>query len=172
MATIATLSALAASGCLSVDAEVPEMQVKRHDLVFEGVPETPGVAAAVTETFTHRHSPLWVPDGIQSEIRATEVTLEARQGTPELSFIEGLLLVTSADEQGSAEPEVVLAYERAEQVRVGQVLSMPARSTTNLAELWQTDATHYELTVWGMLPAQSWSVDVTVTFSGSFSYEL
>jgi hypothetical protein len=88
--------ALASGGCLSVEAEVDEMQVTRHALAFEGTARgSPDVHSSVEAGFTHPHFPLDLPDGFVGDIRATQVALVPTEGSPDLDFIRRLELTLS-----------------------------------------------------------------------------
>ena len=169
---LAALFAVAVTACVSADAEVEEMQVTQHGLVFDGTRLASGQTVSATQSFTHEHSPLNLPAGVDSDIRVTEVTLTAGQGTDDLSFIEGLFVVLKTSPQDSEQSHVILSYERQGEQSVGRVLSVPTQYQPNLADAWRTNAGVYELTVWGKLPERAWSVDVTIAFTGSFSYDL
>jgi hypothetical protein len=169
---LGALCAVAATGCVSAAAEVEEMEVTRHDLAFEGVPLASGQTVSLTQSFVHQRSPLNLPPGVDSDIRPTTVTLTGVDGADDLSFIEGLFVVLKTNRQGVEQSHVILTYEGQGATSEGGVLRIPSEQPPNLIDAWRTNSGVYEVTVWGKLPEQGWSVDLTIAFTGSFKYDL
>jgi hypothetical protein len=169
---LALLGALGCTSCIAAQAEVSDMEVVHYGLAFEGTPRTPaGQASSVKSSFTHSHEPLDIPGDVRGEIRATEVTLAAQPGTPNLTFVERLVVTMLADGSKQAKPTVVLDYRRQPGAVPARDLVIPVHDTANSVDQWRTHASTYEVTVWGELPADPWSVNITVNFSGQFDYD-
>jgi hypothetical protein len=163
--------ALASGACVSVEADVDEMQVTRHALSFEGTtPGLPEVHSSVEGGFSHPRFPLDVPDGFAADIRATRVGLLPTEGSPDLDFIQALELTLSKEGQ-SSEAITLLSYRRPAGIPAERDLVMPVHDSPNVADLWKTSQSVYALTVVGVLPEKTWAIDVTVSFTAQFDYQ-
>ncbi len=168
---LALLAVVASAGCISVVADGADMEVTHYGLEFEGTPPAPsGDATSATSSFTHSHSPFDAPGDVDGEIRATSVRLVARPGTPDLSFIRRIEVSMLAEQSKSAKPTVVVDY-RSPSTLAGRYVEIPVEESANSLDQWRTHGSRYDVTVWGKLPTEPWSIDITVSFTGKFSYE-
>lgn len=166
-------ASLGAMGCMSVEGEFPEVEMTRHNLRIAGVvTPDPSRTMAHTVTFEHPYTALEVPDEIQSELRPVRCVLTAGDGVEDLGFIEGFTLSISAAESTGLPSEEVFAYERDETEPDGPVVSAEAVNRPNVLGYWETGTTVYTLSVYGRLPPQDWSLDVSVVFAGKAKFEL
>jgi hypothetical protein len=164
------LGALAlAAGC-SAEAEIPEVTVTRSDVEFEGVPSIPGITDTtqeVTAEFEHP-SDFELPEDLNPELRPLSAEITARGDMRSLSFLEGLRVTLSSRAPGAPPPLVVASYEKGSGA-VGRVVDLDITPGSDVLRYWDTDQAYYEVTLWGILPEQDWSIDVSFSFSGRLS---
>jgi hypothetical protein len=164
--------ALPAAGCgVSIEADVPEIEVTQRDLMFQGVP--PAAAALVGEVslsqkFSQKHKKLDLPKGLDSTVKALGVTLTAKSGVTDFSFIKNLRLTMTDD----VHPAVTLVdYQQTPGSAPSNVLELVAGNPVNTLEQWKTDSATFSIDVAGTLPTVDWSVDLAIQFGGSFKYK-
>lgn len=166
----AFVSVLAAStgGCLSVEAEIPEVEITHRDLMFEGAPiEIPG-EIAVTKSFSQEHGKLEFPEGLESEVKTLAVTLKATSGVSDLSFIRYLRISMSA---GAEHPAIELGtYDADTDASSGAEITLKTLNPVNVLDAWKTESATFTLEVAGSLPTRSWTADITVRFAGKAKY--
>lgn len=157
------------AGC-SAEAEIPEVTVTRSDVEFEGVPSIPGITDTtqeVTAEFEHP-SDFELPEDFNPKLRPLSAAIAARGDMRSLAFLEGLRVTLASRAPGAPPPWVVASYERSSGT-VGRVLDLEIDSDSDVLRYWDTDQAYYEVTLWGVLPEQDWSIDVSFTFSGKLS---
>src|ERR1700759_4198241 len=77
-----------AAGCVSVDAEIPDIEVTQKDLSFAGVPVGSTLGdVSMTRTFSQEHDALDLPEGLNPEVKALAVSLTAKSGIKDFSFV-------------------------------------------------------------------------------------
>ena len=164
------LSALAfAAGC-SAEAEIPEVTVTRSDVEFAGVPSIPGImdtSQEVTAEFDHP-SDFELPEDFNPELHPLGAMISARGDMRSLSFLEGLEVKLSSRAPGAPPPFVLASYERGS-ATVGRIVELEIAPDSDVLSYWDTDQAFYEVTLWGVLPEQDWSIDVSFSFSGKLS---
>jgi len=189
--------AFGVSGCISVEAEIPETQVTRQNLSFPGLPPevptsipanaTPEVLAALgitadgvfhlpVLTFSYDGTPINAPAGLSSTMHMKSVTISAHDGTADLSFVRRLTLTVTNSDRNAGEPQILLEYPNAESPSepLQKSLTMPVIGLDDVIDPWKPQPGIYALNVWGdlfSLPRRPWAVDVTLTLSGSVAYE-
>src|SRR3954466_15864984 len=166
---LSTLSA-AVTGCgISVEADVPDVQVTQRGVVFAGVP---GASLAgdlsMAKSFSQEHGKIEFPDGLDSDVRTLSVSLRATGGVTDLSFIH-YLRVTMAADDGSEAIELGV-YEPAPGAAVGGEIGLTTLNPINVFAAWNPDKAKFTLEVVGNLPEQDWKGDVTAHFSGKLKY--
>jgi hypothetical protein len=166
------LAALAsAAGCgISVEAEVPDVQITQRGVVFPGVKESNliGGDTAMAKSFSQEHERIEFPDGIDSEVKTLSVSLRATGGVTDLSFIH-YMRITMTTEDGSGALELGV-YEPAPGAVVGNEISLTTLNPINVFALWNTDRARFTLEVAGALPQHDWTGDVTAHFAGRIKY--
>jgi hypothetical protein len=167
---LSALSAAAVAGCgISVEADVPDVQVTQRGIVFPGVP---GASLAgdlsMAKSFSQEHDKIDFPDGLDSEVKTLSVSLRATGGVADLSFIH-YMRVTMAPDDGSAALELGV-YEPAPGTIVGREITLTTLNPINVFAAWNTDRAKFTLEVVGALPEQDWTGDVTAHFSGKLKY--
>ena len=167
-ATLALGMAGAVTGCtVSVEADVPDVQITQRGLTFEGVPATGG-DASMTKSYSQQHSKLDLPSQLDTEVKTLAVTLTATGGVSDLSFIHFLSVSMSAD--GDGDPVVIGSYEPTTGATVGNQISLTTLNPVNVLDAWKTDTATFTLQIAGALPTSDWTGDVSVDLSGTAKY--
>lgn len=165
--SMAFLSA-SAGGCMSVEAEIPEVEVTQHDLAFEGVPQAGLLGdVSMTRSFSQKHDKLELPDGLDSEVKALGVSLIAKDGVTDFGFIHNLRLTMSDDAHAPVE---LINYQQEPGATPGRVLHMQSANPTNTLEQWKTESATFTIEIAGALPEDAWKVDLAIRFSGKVKY--
>jgi hypothetical protein len=165
------LASLAAGGCtLQVEADVPEVEITQHDVMFQGVaPSTAGAGdVALARSFSQQHQRLELPANLKTEMKAMGVTLTAKSGIENFDFLKNMR-VTMSD--GVHAPVELIDYQRADGAPSTNVLTIESANPVNTLDQWKTDAANFTLEVAGPLPAVDWSLDVSVRFAGKLVYK-
>ncbi len=166
---LSSLSAAVAGCGISVEADIPDVQVTQRGVVF------PGVAGAslagdlsMAKSFSQEHGKIEFPDGLDSEVKTLSVSLRATGGVTDLSFIH-YLRVTMAADDGSEAIEIGV-YEPAPGAVVADEIKLTTLNPINVFAAWNTDRAKFTLEVVGALPEHDWTGDVTAHFSGKLKY--
>ncbi|HEX3693778.1 MAG TPA: hypothetical protein VH374_00205 [Polyangia bacterium] len=170
-ATVAAALATGASGCaLSVEADVPEIEVTKKDIAFAGVPIGAALGdVSMTKSFSQKHTALELPQGLTTEVHAIGVTLTAKSGVTDFSFIH-MLRLTMADENNQATSVELINYEQPTNAAPSATLTMVSANPANALKEWMSDSAIFTIDVAGTLPTGDWSADVTMKFGGSIKY--
>jgi hypothetical protein len=171
IAAIATW-AVGAAGCMvSVEAEIPDVEVTQKGLQFAGVPVGGTLGdVSMTQSFSQEHDALDLPEGLTSEVKALEVTLTATKGVSDFSFVHYLRLTMSDDNNNTSAVELI-DYERDDSAPPSNVLRMIAANPVNALEKWKTQSAVFTIDVAGTLPEHDWAADITVRFGGKIQYK-
>jgi hypothetical protein len=158
----------ALTGCtLSVEADVPDVQITQSGLAFEGVPAVVG-DASMTKSYSQQHSKLDLPSQLDTQVRTLAVTLTATSGVTDLSFIHFMSISMSADADST--PIVIGSYEPATGSTTGNQLKLTTLNPVNILDAWKTDTATFTLQLAGTLPTSDWTADVSIDLSGSAKY--
>ena len=169
---LATLAlTLGAGGCMvSVEAEIPDVEVTQKGLQFAGVPIGSALGdVSMSSTFSQEHDALDLPEGLTSEVKALEVSLTAREGITDFGFVRYLRL-TMSDDSDNANAIELINYERDSSVPPSGVLKVIAANPVNALEKLKTKSAQFTIEVAGTLPDHDWAADVTVRFGGKVNY--
>jgi hypothetical protein len=166
------LAAVPAAGCgVQVEAEVPEIEVTQRDLMFEGVPAAAAALigeVSVSRQFSQKHKKLDLPKGLDSTVKALGITLTAKKGIKDFSFIKNLRMTMSDD----VHPPIALVdYQQTPGAAPSAVLDLQSQNPVNTLEQWKTDSATFTIEVAGTMPSEAWSVDLAIQFGGSFKYK-
>jgi hypothetical protein len=165
------LASLAWGGCsIQVEADVPEVEITQHDVVFAGTPAdaSGGGDVSLAKSFSQQHQRLELPSGLTTEVKAMGVTLTAKSGIDNFDFIKNMR-VTMSD--GVHAPVELIDYQRADGAPSTNVLTIESVNPVNTLDQWKTDAATFTLEVAGPLPTNDWSLDVSVRFAGKIVYK-
>jgi hypothetical protein len=158
-------------GCmLSVEADVPDVEVTQHDIAFPGIPGAAQLGDLSTgKSFTQERPALDLPGGIDSSVKAVSIELTAKTGITNFDFLKALHITMIP--KGGSEPIELINYEKAPQAVVGKVLSISAKNPVNILEQWKADSATFTVDVAGTLPEANWTIDMSVHFAGKASYK-
>ncbi len=167
---VLSLATLSAAGCgLSIEAEIPDVEVTQRGIVFPGVSSASVVGdQSMAKSFSQEHDRIEFPDGINSDVRTLSVKLRATGGVADLSFIHYLRVTMSAND-GSEAIELGV-YEPAPGTSAGREISLTTLNPINIFDAWNTESAKFTLEVAGALPQADWTGDVVVRFSGKVKY--
>ncbi|MBN1608827.1 MAG: hypothetical protein JW940_19530 [Polyangiaceae bacterium] len=164
---------LAPLGCVSVEGDVPEVVMTRHALAIGPSPLPTGFGeVSQTVSFEHPYQSFSLPDGVQSELRPTWMSVTAVKGVEDLAFIRACTLVMATRDPAGPAATTVVDYSREPPGTPGACLTADAVNRPNVVDYWVSGSTFYTLTVVGDLPPTPWAVDVEVAFSGSVKYQM
>lgn len=177
--SLAYLGLLALVGCSPiVDASFSDVEVTRLDIPVPGAPV--GAASTVNFQFTFASGQLGAnskPDA-QSRIRTCdlrELTIKAKSGISELSFIQNLHAVAfvplskSTNIQTTRQVEIA-DYQRRDTKAVGKTFMVPLPEPVDLLPLLQPSSTEpakvvVSVSLGGQMPTVSWTTDVSMVLS-------
>jgi hypothetical protein len=157
-------------GC-SASADIPEVVVTRSDVEFAAVPVIPGytdVSQELSTSFDHP-SDFELPDGLNPQLRPLSASVSGTGDMQDLSFLEGLEVTLASRAEGAPEPYVLAYYERPANGQAGRVVRLQTNKRSDVLSYWDTKEAYYDVRIWGVLPPETWAIDVTFAFSGSIS---
>jgi hypothetical protein len=167
---VVSLATLSAAGCgVSIEAELPDVEVTQRGIVFPGVAGSDVSGdQSMAKSFSQQHDKIALPDGVNSDVRTLSVKLHATAGVRDLSFIHHLRVTMSAND-GSEAMELGV-YEPATGATVGNDINLTTLNPINIFDAWNTESATFTLEVVGALPETDWTGDVIVHFSGRVKY--
>lgn len=161
--------ALAAGCALSAEGEIRDLSITRHDIAVPGTSiELPDFEPTITTSFTQRQPDLGLPDDGFTEVTVRAVTITARAGVEDLSFVRSLRITVAPAEGGV--PVEIARYNRDLDGPAGPVLIMREDPAPDVIEAWQSERSVIAVEATGTLPERDWSVDVTVTYGLRVTY--
>jgi hypothetical protein len=162
--------AAGAAGCgISVEADVPEVEVTQKGLAFDGVP-LGGLLGdvSIVQSFSQKHEKLELPDGLDTEVKALGVSLTAKSGIQDFAFIHNLRLTMT---DGTHTPVELINYQQQPGAAPSGVLTMESANPVNTLDQWKTDSATFTVEVAGSLPSDPWTVDLGIRFAGKIKYQ-
>ena len=173
----AGLAVALASGCvLSVEGNLPEIEVVQRGLSIPGVPRearasepTAGVAS-----FFQPNDHLGLEPETYASVHVKEVVLSAKSGVDDLSFIHSLRIGMNGLQgfvAGTA-PVEVAHYQRSATAGppVGPTITMRNSQPVPVIEAWRDSMAVLTLQAQGDLPETAWTVDIIVRLSAVLKY--
>jgi hypothetical protein len=159
----------AAVGCgISVEADVPEVEITRHDIAFEGVPVAALIGdVSVTQSFSQMHDKLDLPNGLDPEVKALGVTVTAKAGIQDFGFLHNFRLLMSDNVH---DPVELVSYESDPTAPPSNVLTLTTANPVNIFDQWKTSSATFTIEVAGTLPPNAWSIDLGIRFSAKAKY--
>ena len=164
-------AAASSGGCsLQVEADVPEVEITQHDVVFQGVAPAAagGGDVSLAQSFSQQHQRLELPSGLTTEVKAMGVTLSAKSGIDNFDFLKNMR-VTMSD--GVHDPVELVDYQRVDGAPSTNVLTVESANPVNTLDEWKTDSATFTVEVAGGLPPSDWTMDVAVRFAGKIVYK-
>jgi hypothetical protein len=161
-----------AGGCmLSVEAQVPDIEVTEKNVMFAGVPATSLIGdVSMISSYSQKHPTLDLPAGLTSEVKVLDISLTATQGITNFDFIHLLRVSMSGDGDDTSAVELI-DYQKDPTATTGAVLTMPCTNPVNTLAQLKSDSTLFTIDVAGTLPTADWAVDVSVRFAGKIDYQ-
>jgi hypothetical protein len=162
----------ALGGCaVSVDAEVPEVEITQRNLTFSGSLSglVPG-DVAMSRSFSQSHSKLLFPAGFTPEVRVLGVMLVAGAGIDDFSFVR-LVRVSMSDDSGVRPATEIVNYREAADAQRGPILDIANTAPADVLDQLKTDSATFVVEVAGALPEQDWTMDVSVRLAASLRYQ-
>lgn len=162
----------ATSGCgLSIEAEIPEVEVTQKGISFEGVPLASALGeVSMTRSFSQKHKKLELPEGLDPQVRAVDVTVKAINGISDFKFLTFLRL-TMSDENNPGKSAELINYQQKPGDPASKTLTMVSANPVNTLDHWKSEAAVFTMDVAGTLPEVDWTIDITVRFAGSIKYK-
>ncbi|HEY4183976.1 MAG TPA: hypothetical protein VGP07_02865 [Polyangia bacterium] len=167
-----TLFAAGAGGCaLSVEADVPDVEVTQHGIAVVGVPTaiSGGNDMSTNLSFTQSLPDLNLPADLGSTVKAVKVDLVAKSGVDNFDFLKSLRITMTP--AGSTVPTELINYQKADGATVGNKLSIDSLNPVNILDQWKANKAVFNIEVEGKLPSQTWTMDMSVHFAGQVSYK-
>jgi hypothetical protein len=124
---------------------------------------------SMTKNFSQNHSALNLPKGVTSEVRAISITLTAKNGVTDFSFIHTLHF-TISDANNLTSSIELINYQQEPGATVTDTLTIISTNPANVLNQWMSDSTIFTIDISGTLPTNDWSADMVLRFSGSVKY--
>jgi hypothetical protein len=160
--------------CVQVQAEVPDVEITQHGVMFQGVPSARQYGeVSVTHTFTLSGDQLSFAKDLNSKVYAMEVILRPTGSLQNLDFIRTARVLMSSPTQAGVQPATeIINYERVSDQASQPTLTVKTLVPIDITELWAAEKTDITLTLSGVLPEVDWSVDVSLRLGGKIEYKL
>ena len=168
---IPALATMAGACTLSIEANMPEVEVTQHGVKMQGVPKANLLGdVSVTTSFTFSSSNTAWAKRMNSEVFLHQVSVAATGGLPNLDFVK-VAHLTMADSTSSEKTTEIASYDRGENAQSSSIIEVSMPTPIDITPLWAADDTIVELQMAGRLPEKSWTVDVTLKLGGKITYK-
>ena len=168
---IPALATLTGACTLSIEANMPEVEVTQHGVKMQGVPKASLLGdVSVTSSFTLSSSNTAWAKRMNSEVFLHQVTVAAFGGLPNLDFVK-VARLTMSDPTASEEPTEIASYDRCEDAQSSSLIEVSTPAPIDITRVWSADNTVIELQIAGQVPEQNWTVDVTLKLAGKITYK-
>lgn len=155
---------------LSVEADMPEVELTQHDIRIPGVnlhTSLPGVSITRQFTLTAANS-AWAKS-MNSEVVAHEVKVTSKS-LPNLDFVR-VARLAMVDAKSEGQNTMIVDYERAPDAPSSAVLDLSPVEAVDVTQLWSADKTIIELTLAGDMPPEDWFISLTLGLSGKITFK-
>ena len=164
------MTALTGACAPSFEAELNDVEGTQRGVRIPAVPATTtGGDVAVAGGFTLSSTEIAWAKRVNSDVRVHQVKIAVGAGVPNLDFI-ACARITAAVEGHPETATEIMIYERDDSASVGSVIQVEMPSPVDITTLWTASQTVIGLNIAGHMPAQDWSVDVTLNLSGKINY--
>jgi hypothetical protein len=168
---IPALATMAGACTLSIEANMPEVEVTQHGVKMQGVPKANLLGdVSVTTSFTFSSSNTAWAKRMNSEVFLHQVSVAATGGLPNLDFVK-VAHLTMADSTSSEKTTEIASYDRGENAQSSSVIEVSTPAPIDITSVWSADNTVIELQMAGRVPEQNWTVDVTLKMAGKITYK-
>lgn len=158
------------SGCaLSVEADLPDVEITQPDVQVPAVP----AEAQLNDTSVAVPFVLSVHDRLRlrrdsyHEVRVREVRLTARTGVTDLSFLRALRITVAGGEPGqtTTAPVEIARYDG--NAPASPTLVLPRNPPADVTAPFRADTQLVIIELAGTLPPRAWSADISVRLSAT-----
>jgi len=167
--------ALLLGGCaMSVEGELPEIEVTQQNLSLPGVPRElrTGDVSVSMPSFFQPNDRIGLPiDSYQSvKVKGLTVVLK-KGGGGDLSFLRTLRVTLSGLQGylGGVAPTEVAQYQRPSAGTAGTTVDA-GKGPVEVVEAWRDPVTVMTVEATGDLPEEAWTVDIVVRLSAVLEY--
>jgi hypothetical protein len=168
---IPALATMAGACTLSIEANMPEVEVTQHGVKMQGVPKANLLGdVSVTTSFTFSSSNTAWAKRMNSEVFLHQVSVAATGGLPNLDFVK-VAHLTMADSTSSEKTTEIASYDRDENAQSSSAIEVSTPAPIDITSVWSADNTVIELQMAGRVPEQNWTVDVTLKIAGKITYK-
>jgi hypothetical protein len=168
---IPALATMAGACTLSIEANMPEVEVTQHGVKMQGVPKANLLGdVSVTTSFTFSSSNTAWAKRMNSEVFLHQVSVAATGGLPNLDFVK-VAHLTMADSTSSEKTTEIASYDRDENAQSSSAIEVSTPAPIDITSVWSADNTVIELQMAGRVPEQNWTVDVTLKMAGKITYK-
>jgi len=176
LAAALLLASAVGPGCaLSVEGELPAIDITRKDIRIPAIPaegrRTPEQTVMVP-VFVEPHDRLVLPRESYESVKVHNVALTAKSGVSDMSFVRTLrLTISSLEDHSAKQPPLEMArYERGATPDHSPTLTITNDPPTEVVAAWKADVVVIGIEVSGVLPDGAWVLDVTARMSATIRY--
>ncbi len=186
-----TLATACLVGCVSVQADIEDVQITRKNIVMPGAPgDVPAGAASGNsdpqypiagsaedyalppQHFSYSDALTQLPEGVRTSLTLKYVVVAAPR---DLSFLRKIALTVATPDSDAGKPRTLFEYSpNGSDSASNGVLNIPISGPEITIDPTKIHASDYELSTWGRLedlPREPWAVDVTLTLSGTADFD-
>ena len=169
--SVLVLTALATGCTPSFEADLTEVEVTQRGVKVAAMPgTTPAGDVSVTSAFTLSSSDTAWAKRVNSDVLVHSVKIALGGSLPNLDFVDLARTTVAAFARPDSTTEV-MNYDRATDAPSGSAIEVDMPVPVDITIPWSADKTVIEIQFVGQLPAQDWTVDVTLKLSGKITYE-
>jgi hypothetical protein len=168
--------AVLASGCaLSVEGELPEIEVTQANLSLPGAPRElrTGEVTVTMPSFFQPNERIGLPIESYRSVKVKGLVVNLKSGGGgDLSFVRSMrvTLIGLQSYLAGATPAEIAAYERPASGAVGATIDA-GKGEVEVVEAWRDNTTVMIVEVTGDVPEEAWTVDIVVRLSAVLEYD-
>lgn len=154
----------------SFKADLPEVEVTQRGVKLPAVPcSVPAGDVSVTTAFTLSSSDVAWAKRVNSDVLVHHVKIAPGGSLSGLDFVMFARSTVAADSRPDTTTEI-MNYDRGEPRTAGPDIEVAMPAPVDITIPWNADKTVIEIQLAGQLPAQDWTIDVTLKLSGKIAY--
>jgi hypothetical protein len=170
VSALGLLTALGSACSPSFEAELTEVEVTQRGVKIAAVPcSAPAGDVSVTAAFTLSSADAAWAKRVNADVLIHQVRVAPGTSQPNLDFVKFARSTVAA----AARPETtteIMNYDRGESMPAGPAIEVAMPVPVDITIPWNADKTVIEIQLAGQLPAQDWTIDVTLKLSGKIMY--
>jgi len=162
------------SGCpwFEVEIEIGEVCMTYADVRVEGVPGST-TGATTGQTFTLDDlSPIHDLLELDASLQFVRAELRATSGIADFGFVDAAHVTIASGDPESTVPTLAILDCDGDCLANGTTLEVPAAFQHEAVEYVQSESVVVGVDVVGVLPAESWTMDVDVCLRGKIRYAI